>query len=623
MSKKSSTFAGLYRILITKLLNYIFFMMKHFFTHVTLVGLFGLFMLFQGCDAGVDLNNIDTSVKVKASSLALPIGSIRAELGDFLGDTVIPNIGIDEGCYVYRDTFYSTRHFHPIDLSSYVSMGSSTLYIQEQLVNTHPELAMLPAIVFPADTSFYIDFVMPFNLEGINSDLAHQRMDSAIISEAHFTSNIQINNLSTLTWDEIEKVEIILDNEHFRRASSHIEIPIDGYNFGKNIPISVNDFHLIMMKDINADPSNENILDSVNFTMRFHLRTKRQHVISEDAAIVYGLNIDFIAYDAIFGYFQASNQMRDERTDIPFTDFWSGWDVLDGFILPVREPSVFIGVDHALAMPLLIDLQRLSVKSKTGEEKFVSFDGHKDKQIHMPPHILVTDPLTAHAHDTIHLDYTPANGNLADIMTIHPDFLSYKFSVDADSTYTEMKQYRIVDESDINLAIGVDIPFKFNAGTNLYYEDTIRNVNIESWELDSLIQNSELIDTINAANLTLFLTIENYLPFAITGKFEFLDSIGTNISFNGVDSISLTYPVVENYIAIEPSTCNIEIQVEEDDLHKLASIRAIKYRLTLGENTDPVDLTPEAALKIYIGVTGDVETTLNIEQLFNKDNTEE
>ena len=82
-------------------------------------------------------------------------------------------------------------------------------------------------------------------------------------------------------------------------------------------------------------------------------------------------------------------------------------------------------------------------------------------------------------------------------------------------------------------------------------------------------------------------------------------------------------PVVENYIAIEPSTCNIEIQVEEDDLHKLASIRAIKYRLTLGENTDPVDLTPEAALKIYIGVTGDVETTLNIEQLFNKDNTEE
>lgn len=593
--------------------------MKCLFTHVAWTSLFCCSILLHGCDAGVDLNNIDTSTSVKAS-FGLPIGSIRAELGDFIGDTLIPNISIHEDCYVYRDTFNTVRPFHPIDLSSYISNAHSSLNILEHMQRQHPELANLPYIQLPADTSFYVDFIMPFKFDGINSDLENQRMDSAIISQASFTSNITTEAFSTLTWDEIQRVEIILNPNSFRRPIMNLEVPIQSYGFGNDIPINVDDFHLIMMQNIHGEPSYQNIIDSTSFTIRFHFKTKRSHIITDEAAIAYSMHINFIEHKAIFGYFKASNKMRDDRQDVPFTEFWEDWGVLDGFILPVREPSVFIGIDHTMAIPLLVDLQSISIKSKTGEEKFATFDGSKEKQVKLPPRIKVTDPLTAHAYDTIRIDYTPANGYLEDVMTIHPDFLSYSYSVDADTTNTSMKQYRIVDDSDIHLSIGVDIPFKFNPGTKLFYGDTIKDINIEQFDLDSLIDEVEIIDTINDAKLILFLTFENYIPFTVTGTFEFLDEAGVEIPFEGVDSIALNYPTINNYIATAPGLYNLEIPVEREDLHKIASIKAIKYHITLGDNTDPVDLNTNTALRIYIGVTADLDAVLDFDSLFNTDN---
>lgn len=593
--------------------------MKWLFTHAAWIGIFCCSLLLHSCNADVDLNNIDTSTSVKAS-LALPIGSIRAELGDFIGDTTISNIGIKDSCYIYRDTFKTTRPFHPIDLSSYISDAHSSMNIRRHLIMKHPELAALPFIPIPADTSFYIDFVMPFKFDGINDDLENQRMDSAIIAQASFISNIKTEGFSSLSWDEIQRVEILLNPQTFRRPSMSLDVPVKGYGFDSDIPINVDDFHLIMMKDPQGEPSYQNIIDSTFFTLRFHFRTKQSHIITDDAAITYTMQINFIEYHAIFGYFKASNKMRDERYDVPFTEFWEDWGLLDGFILPVREPSVFIGVDHTMAIPLLVDLQTLSIKSKEGEERFVTFDGSKQKQVKLPPRIQVTDPLTMHAYDTIKIGYAPADGNLKDIMTIHPDFLSYSYNVDADTTYTDMKQYRIVDDSDIHLSIGVDIPFKFNPGTKLFYGETITGINIEPYDLDSLIEEVEIIDTINDAKLILFLTMENYIPFAVTGTFEFLDEAGVVIPFEGVDSITLSYPTVSNYIATEPGKYSLEIPVSREELDKISSIKAIKYYLTLGDNTEPVDLKTSAALKIYIGVKADVDAVLNFESLFNNDN---
>ena len=59
--------------------------MRRLLTTLSVVITFSLAMLIQGCEADVDLNNIDTSVKVNAN-VATPIGSMRATIGDFVGD---------------------------------------------------------------------------------------------------------------------------------------------------------------------------------------------------------------------------------------------------------------------------------------------------------------------------------------------------------------------------------------------------------------------------------------------------------------------------------------------------------------------------------------------------------
>jgi hypothetical protein len=66
----------------------------------------------------------------------------------------------------------------------------------------------------------------------------------------------------------------------------------------------------------------------------------------------------------------------------------------------------------------------------------------------------------------------------------------------------------------------------------------------------------------------------------------------------------------------------MEIVVSLDDLEKLASINALRYQLTLGENTDPVDLRQDAALNIYVGVKANVDMVLDLEAMFNNETEE-
>ena len=591
--------------------------MKQLFTRLLCIAAVMASFTFSGCEADVDLGNIDKSASVKAE-LALPIGSINAQMGDFLGDSVIQNLSIDEdGCYVYCDTFHTRKSYHDIDLSSYITDSHSSLPIRQHLLAQQPELSILPFIPIPADTTFHVDFVLPFKFEGINSSMQKQRIDSMIVALASFASNITTRGLSSLTWDEITKLELILNPETFRRESMTVDIPVKGYDFGKVIYIDVDNFHINLMKDIHQAPSFENIVDSTSFTLRFHFHTKREHIITDEASIEYSLQLDLIHYDAVFGYFEASHLMRDERKDVPLAEYWDGWNALDGFMLPVREPSVFLAIEHAIAIPLRLELSELTLKDKDGNEKQMTFDGQPSKSILLEPDIQVTDPLTAHSRDTIWLDYTAANGNLAELMTIHPEYISYNFDVSADTTY-DMPQYRLVDDTDIRLTMGAEIPFKFNSGTKLFYTDTLKDLNIDRLSLDSLIKNVELIDTINDAKLSLFLTFENYIPFAVNAELDFLDKMGEIVTFEGLNDIKLAYPKVENYVAIEPGKSNMEIAVSYSDLDKLASISALRYSLSLGENTDPVDLTKDAALKIYVGVKANVDMVMDFESLFGE-----
>ena len=109
--------------------------MKRLFTMFCMVSTIGLTMLWNGCTADVDLDNIDTSVDVEAN-IATPIGSMTATIDDFVGDGTW-GIYIDtlehEGVITFRDTFSIARDFHTLDLSKYISNTTLKMNVYDKL----------------------------------------------------------------------------------------------------------------------------------------------------------------------------------------------------------------------------------------------------------------------------------------------------------------------------------------------------------------------------------------------------------------------------------------------------------------------------------------------------------
>ena len=91
--------------------------------------------LLNACKSDVDLSNIDMSSQINLG-VALPIGTMSATIGDFLGDSLIEQIMVDEmGVFHFCDTLpLQTRDFHSIDLTKYLlhTKEPEKFYIREQ-----------------------------------------------------------------------------------------------------------------------------------------------------------------------------------------------------------------------------------------------------------------------------------------------------------------------------------------------------------------------------------------------------------------------------------------------------------------------------------------------------------
>ena len=186
-----------------------------------MVSVFSLSLLIQGCEADVDLNNIDTSVKVNAN-VATPIGSIRATLGDFFGDGTF-GISIDSvknhGVLTFRDTFSIERNFHQIDLSKYIGTAELDLDVYNQL-----QLGLVGGKLQGNGEQIKFQFPLTLKLKGINHLVSSQRIDSALIKNASFVSTINpVGNLP-IKWEWIDKVTINLGENFHRPAGDSITI---------------------------------------------------------------------------------------------------------------------------------------------------------------------------------------------------------------------------------------------------------------------------------------------------------------------------------------------------------------------------------------------------------------
>lgn len=586
--------------------------MKRISKLTTILCVCSLSIILNACKANVDLGNIDMTTSVE-TSLSLPLGSIYLKLGDFLGDSTIQGVSVDEnGQYLYADTMQFSHTIELVDINEYTKPISYSLDFAEQIAADYPEFNN---VAIPAGKKISLDFPIHISLDKMNEQADEMRLDSLVINMARFFATIQTEDLN-LAVSDIQRIELEVKNGFSSASGNIVRLPLNQYGWGQDMPIELRDVHIVLMKDPKQEPSMNNLLDSLYLNVHIQIQTSQQVQIQSTSSFSFTLALDNLAPDAIFGYIKMPSLLQDSVIDYPIEKFWAGWKAFDGTILPVSKPSLLFTIEHGFSVPLAATVNALNVSNKDGEYRHATFNGSKSKIFTIPSKIAMDAPYDATIIDSIRIDYTAENGNIDELLTIHPDNVSYNYAIGIDTSSTQ-KQFRITNNPNLNMSLGIHIPFEFNSNVYFAYCDTMRDINLTAFQLDSLLAEVEFIEDIEKAELKLYLTIENWIPFNIEAVVTFFDEEGEKIQISSMEEdhldLMLSQPkTITNGLVSEPSTNQIILNVTKDDFEKIASTDYIVIQAKLKDNDTMVKLTPQAAVVIKAGITADVKAIIDV-----------
>lgn len=574
------------------------------------------------CNADVNLNQIDATTSLK-TSIALPLGTIRAQLGDFIGDDAI------EGLYVDADSIYHYSHSMSFDqsISVYKFLNdikplTSRLDVDEELRRLFPTQANAPSFTIPAGKKFTMNFPIRMSLEELKREMEFYRIDSLSIRHAIFTARTTFENID-FSWEDIKDMRITINDAFYHINGNTISIPLSGYYLGEEVPFQVDDFQVIFMKDPLVLPSLENHLDEIVLDVYFDIETSHEIKVSNNQRIIYELGIDTFQYNAIYGYINEPILWQDSLINYPIQNLWNDWCKLTDMVLPLRKPSIRLYIEHALSIPLSIQLKELSVSNTLGERRYATFYNQRETKLNIPAAIAITAPYNATTVDSIVLDYTEESGNIDELFTIHPDNFTYNLSLGIDTT-SPQKQFRVTENTNIHMDVAIDIPVEFNENVHLSLSDTLRDIDLTTLQLDSLLSEVEFVNELQEAHLKLFLAIQNSIPFNISGSFTFYNSSHEivklssmeddilQLTINCPDKISETTSTV-----IEPKETIITLDIHKEDFEQLSTVKYIIFNATLGDNEYPVTLKPNYKLSIHAGVDTDICAIIDLKKIFN------
>jgi hypothetical protein len=625
--------------------------MKRTIYLLTTACIIGLGWMMQSCEADVDLNNVDTSIEVDAN-IATPVGSMHATLGDFVGNGTW-GLFTEDGKLTFKDTFSIERKFHKLDLSQYISDAQLNMDVYKNL-NLG---AVGGLIVTPPDKDQHtkLEFNLTMTLKGINDTnkikTQHQRLDRAFIKNASFISNISRTGGLPLEWEWIDSVTIDMDSAFFHReAGNVVKVYSRGDNggYGKNMTINVDEFMLDLMT--NPNPSHysqywSNVKDFCQFRINMYITIPRATTLQvpANAGFQYNLGVQFIDYHAVWGMFEPSADMSDEN-EVVIADEWGPWKDFQSAKLPFANPRVDLQITTQIAGALKLTGNYLYTANNS-EQIYALFDGSKTLYRTFSPEEYL--PLTSQIGEskTMHYEFSKEkdHGQIDRLFSIHPEKLGYKFQISFDESATP--QIRITDNTSIHVDAVCTLPFEFNEGVVFDYSDTIKGIDLSMLNLDTLLADVDIIDTLEKASATLALTFINDIPFQIKGVFTCLDE-NNNVIID--PKTEKPFLITENDTVLIPSPkytyststwipeavkLTEMIHVDREDLPTLRAIKSIAFYALLDDKSlsdvfeqaaDPkvgdftTKLTDGEGLRIKIAVGANAEAILNFDSSDNK-----
>ena len=576
-------------------------MKKHFLIYYLTIVFAGVFM-FASCKADVDLGNVSTTMELNVG-LALPLGSVRASIGDFIGDTTIKYLNINEnGIYElsYSDTF--AVDYHTVVFTENTNIANEDFKLSEQIAGSPIELQ--------AGQTYTLEFPMNLNLMDINKDPEnYERIDSVVITQALFTSNFSLmGDLDIQYGDELEKVQIILPEHNFRNLDKNLfpDNTVDvalNKRFGADHPIEIPRFTLNLLK---TDKLSDGVDDNITVTCRLVITPKRDRTITNpDAGLAYTFKVNLIDYSVIYGWFCPNDDLA--TTDTLFVAKEMGEDLFNRFKdtrLPFRNPRIELINRTNVGVPTQWMLKDVKTFSVEDEEYSIDFKNG----------MLVWHPQYPTKVGEVQKDervIDTGDGNIQKLFTFLPEKMCITrelqfYTVGA----SKSSQYFLPKDVLFELAATVVLPLDFDPDVYITYSDTIKDINVS----DSLLQANNM----SLDNVQLKLVVKNGLPFEISGSFLFLDEAGKDLEMKVVqtetgssDKFVFAAGTTQNGIVTEPSRNVLSVVVTGAELDKLYKLKNIVYTAELGKNTGAATLTPENYLSVQVGLSAQAGVTLN------------
>jgi len=595
--------------------------------------------LLCGCKESIDLKNIDPKMEAKLG-LALPVGSMKFTMNDFLGHNEVQQLYFNaDGVLSFRDTFSIQRSFHDIDLAKYISETTKHFKVKEKVPTGE--------IIGDGTTITTLNFPLTLTLNGMNkiSTLSDERIDSAIITNATFISNIDRVGFE-MEWDWIESVDVVLGDEFTRSQGKQVRVydkvrdQAKGYGWQQDIPITIDTFSICLMKDRNGKGKDiiwysNNVIDSCKFNFIFKFKVPQGTTVHIDNSSYYEykFKVNFIDYHAIWGYFAPSNKMRDCDT-VDIAKEWPTWSYFKQATLPFAHPRVDLFVTTQLAGALIMTGDYMYVKNnRFGKIVYATFDEGQSEHQRVEHKQCVTLDAPIGDSVTIQIPFTeaPTEGHIDNLFAITPDEMGYSYHIDMD--LQKSPQARINKHgTDIRMQAVADVPFIFNEGLNIDYQDTVRDVDLSSYTLDSLLAQAKILDTVKTSDLYLVLTANNSLPMRIMGVPKFLDKAGQEIKdpsdpthpirFSTNDTLIFNAPTkYEQTITglhIEPGISTFILAIDKQHFDEFAHIKNIQLHAMV-DNSSMIKgveapITNESYLKVKIGIAANVDAIVNLEK---------
>ncbi len=600
--------------------------------------------LFTACHSNVNLNDIDSTTELELG-IALPIGSMKATIGDFLGN--VNNIYIDsinhKGVITWKDTFKIERNYHQIDLSEYISSKDFYLNVYDKLEAAHLIGAngKITGIGMPVT----LHFDLPLKLTGINDATMHRRIDSALINNASFASIITPQDLP-LEWEWVDEVKLNLGSNISRPNGNTMVVYKKGENtagFNQSIPTTVDNFSLCMMKNRNLDPTKDqqkyasNVIDSLMFGIDFTFTVPAGKVVEvpSTAKFRYNLSVQFIDYTAIWGMFTQSTDMYDEDVIDLNKEGWGELSFIQTSCLPFADPKIDMHVITKVAGAMIMQGEYLFAEDIDGNRSYADFNGSRNRYVYFTPDEYL-DPITSTIGDSttnmvVLFDKDPARGRIDRLFNNMPQKLGYKFNIDFN--YQQTPQIRIVPNTGVRIEAACTLPLIFNQGLQMEYKDTISEIDLTQFSIDSLIASTS-IDTLKATDLKIVLKAHSTIPLSLKASMRCMNENG-NIIMDPItpsepfklfteDTIRLAPPTYSyslgNWNMTTPGETTIIVSLTKEKLDIIKQIKNIKLTAVIDDKSLEyayqqglfnVRITEDASLKLNIGIAAHVDAIIN------------